>query len=513
MPGRDFLGRLTIPLSTNNLITEEITHTETKVATFAQFGFPSYLKEGLLKMGFHHPTEIQSKAIPILMTGQDLMAQSMTGSGKTAAFALPLLARIQTKSRELQALIIVPTRELAVQVTHVFKGLAGNSARVTSIYGGVGMEGQIRGLQTGGYQVVVGTPGRLRDHLNRGTLKLGNVRMLILDEADEMLDRGFTQDIEAIASCTGVPGKRQTALFSATLPEWVMKTALTHMRSDHESILIPPGEATGPDIEHLIYDMKVMDKPVALCHLLDTYPSHSMLVFARTRHGVHKLAARLQHAGYSAAGLQGDLSQNARDRVMSDFRMKKIRIMVATNVGARGLDVKGVSHVINYDLPESPELFTHRAGRTGRNGESGTAITFLTGEDRDKWREIEGAMRRAGVDFTRSRWDGPRATPESIQAFNAVPVNEISSYDESKFAPREYPRRENNSWQPPRNDRPRRENSQPQGQFDRNARRPNRSGSFENGAESRPEQGNRNEGFRERDAAYSGGKRRNSYGR
>jgi superfamily II DNA/RNA helicase len=240
--------------------------------------------------------------------------------------------------------------------------------------------------------------------------------MLVLDEADEMLDRGFTQDIEAIIQAASPTEYRQTALFSATLPEWVMTTAKKHLRNDYASILLEHSPETRPDIEHVVYDMRVADKTYALAHLLDTHNTDSILVFARTKHGVDRLTTHLQTAGYSAAGLQGNLSQNAREAVMSAFRQKQVRVMVATNVGARGLDVKGISHVINFDLPESPELFTHRVGRTGRNGESGTAITFLTSEDRAKWREIEYAMQKAGTPLKRTPWDGPKAQPGAVSA-------------------------------------------------------------------------------------------------
>ncbi len=380
--------------------------------SFNDFNLPSFLRDGLKRLGFTSPTDIQGEAIPTLMSGQDLIAQSQTGSGKTGAFALPMLARITRNSRDIQALVMLPTRELCLQVTSVVKQLAGPAVRVTTIYGGASMGGQIRGLSQGGYQVVIGTPGRLRDHLNRGTLRLDRLRMVVLDEADEMLDRGFVQDIEAILEAAPPPAQRQTALFSATLPEWVLDTARRQLKPDHASITIS-SEGHGLDIEHKIYDMKLPDKTVALRHLLDTNAEEPILVFARTKHGVKKLAARLQEEGYSADGLQGNLSQRAREDVMAAFRHRRIRVLVATNVGARGLDVSGISHVINFDLPESPELFTHRVGRTGRNGASGIAITFLTSEDRIKWREIERSMKDAGIEYTRQPWDGPKATPGS----------------------------------------------------------------------------------------------------
>lgn len=385
--------------------------------SFAQFQLPPFLQEGLRRAKFERPTMIQAQAIPVLLAGKDLVAQSQTGSGKTAAFALPILSRVQSRSRDLQALVLVPTRELALQVTQVFKLLAGPALRITTIYGGVGMEGQTRGLLHGGYQIVVGTPGRLRDHLNRGTLRLNRLRMLVLDEADEMLDRGFAADVEALIQATPQTGWRQTALFSATMPEWVMDTATKYLRPGYNLITVDPADLTKPDIEHLVYDMTLADKTVALRHLLDNNSTEPVVVFLRTKHGVKKLAARLENEGYSVAGLQGNLSQKAREEVMAAFRARKIRILVATNVGARGLDVSGISHVINFDLPESPELFTHRVGRTGRNGASGTAITFLIRDDMPKWREISQALRTNGIEFTRQDWQGPRARPGEEPAF------------------------------------------------------------------------------------------------
>ena len=383
---------------------------------FARFGLPPFLLTSLAQAGFEQPTPIQAEAIPLLLEGRDLVAQSQTGSGKTAAFAVPLLARVQRKSRDVQALVMVPTRELALQVTSVFKTLAGPAVRVTPIYGGTGMTGQIRGLMQGGYQVVVGTPGRLRDLLNQGYLRLDKVQMIVLDEADEMLDMGFARDVEAIVSAAPESARRQMALFSATLPEWVLSTVNKHLRPGYSEVKLASDADARPSIEHIVYDMNQADKHTALRHLLDNDAKEAVLVFARTKHGVKKLADRLQSEGYSAEGLQGNLSQKAREAVVNAFRTSRIRIMVATNVGARGLDVKGINHVINYDLPESAELFTHRVGRTARNGASGTAITFLTREDRVKWREIERAAQTEGVPFNRRAWDGPRGEKEAPSA-------------------------------------------------------------------------------------------------
>lgn len=431
--------------------------TPEETVEFSSFGLPKFLQQGLSILGFEHPTTIQAQSIPTLMAGNDLVAQSQTGSGKTAAFAIPLISRVQRQSRDLQALVMVPTRELAIQVTQVFKSLAGPSVRITPIYGGAGMEGQVRGLRQGGFQIVIGTPGRLRDHLNRGTLRLDRLRMVVLDEADEMLDRGFAPDVEAILQAAPVAAKRQTALFSATLPDWVTQTAAKHLRPDHVSVTLTSTPDSRPDIEQLVYDMATADKIFALRHLLDTFDKQPILVFVRTKYGVKKLATKLQEEGYSVAGLQGNLSQRAREEVMAAFRSNKVRIMVATNVGARGLDVSGISHVINFDLPESAELFTHRVGRTGRNGASGTAITFLTREDRGKWREIEQVLRGAGIEVKRDYWNGPKAEPGAAPAFvQPLPRTFGQSRSGSQFGNssreprRDYPPRSSSEWNAPR---------------------------------------------------------------
>ena len=326
--------------------------------------------------------------------------------------------------------------------------------------------------------MVVGTPGRLRDLLNRGCLRLDKLRVLVLDEADEMMDRGFAPDLEAIAEAANTSVDRQTALFSATLPEWVRSAVSNHLRSDHESILLKQTSENQPDIEHLVYDMKIADKHTALFSLLDNNPEESILVFARTRHGVDKLATRLQSEGYAAAGLQGDLSQRERDRVMTDFRFKRVRVMVATNVGARGLDVKGISHVVNFDLPESPELFTHRAGRTGRNGARGTAITFLTGEDRMKWREIEAAMKKAGISLNRKRWESAHSTSEVIPSIIQEPLRTHTAFESSPAGQTGFNQKYRKNFAPQKNSAPNGQSRQDT--FNRSGDKPNRNARFGN---------------------------------
>jgi ATP-dependent RNA helicase DeaD len=344
----------------------------------------------LSAMGITDPTPIQTQAIPVLLEGKDVIGLARTGSGKTLAFGIPMAERVRPNGREVAALVLVPTRELAIQVGGVLDALtAGSGLRVGLLYGGRSLVNDRKAIARG-LDVVVGTPGRTLDHLRSGTLRLSGVRVLVLDEADEMLDRGFARDVEAILAHT--PHERQTALFSATMPPWVQAMAERHQRKPVRVEADASGERP-PEIEQLVYDVEKADKPAALRTLLDERGDGPVIVFGKTKHGVKKLAKQLATDGYPVDALQGNLSQNARERVMAGFRSGQVPILVATNVAARGLDVEGVERVINYDLPDSPELFTHRVGRTGRMGRRGEAITFLTPEDMPKWREIERTLK------------------------------------------------------------------------------------------------------------------------
>jgi ATP-dependent RNA helicase DeaD len=364
--------------------------TSTRADTFAQLQIHPGLCQALSAHGIVTPTPIQAGVIPLMLDGQDVMGQARTGSGKTLAFALPLLARCDPAVRSVQALILVPTRELAVQVAGVMAPLAAiMKLRHTLLYGGRSPLPEQRALPSA--HIVIGTPGRTLDHVRQGTLKLRNVRVLVLDEGDEMLDRGFAPDVERILAHT--PTQRQTALFSATLPAWVAGTAAKHLRKP-VTVSVDAGAMSPPEIEHVVYDVDAAAKLGALMSLLDQRGDDPVIVFGRTKHGVKKLAQRLTQLGYPSAALQGNLSQNARERVMADFRAGRVPILLATNVAARGLDVQDVGTVINYELPESAEWFTHRVGRTGRMGKHGQAITLLTAEDSGKWRQIERALGR-----------------------------------------------------------------------------------------------------------------------
>ncbi len=354
-------------------------------------------RAAIAEMGITTPTPIQEATIPALQAGRDVIGQARTGSGKTLAFAIPMIERCEPSRRTVQALVLVPTRELAIQVAGVVQGLAKRRPlTVTLLYGGRSLEPEVRALRSGA-QVVIGTPGRSLDHIRRGSLVLKNLRVFVLDEADEMLDRGFAHDVELILAAT--PRERQTALFSATMPDWVAKTAHKHLR-DPQIVAVDADVQAPPEIEHVVYEMDQARKLDALRTLLDRNRG-PILVFGRTKHGVKKLAKKLADLGYPVDALQGNLAQNARERVMERFRSGKVPILVATNVAARGLDIEGIDQVINFDLPDSELLFTHRTGRTGRMGRPGEAITFITAEDSKKWREIERALGRR---FPRKVW-------------------------------------------------------------------------------------------------------------
>ncbi len=376
---------------------------------FAQLELRPQTRRVLASLDIAEPTPIQAGALPDLLAGRDVIAQARTGSGKTLAFALPIVERCDASAPGVQALVLVPTRELAIQVGGVLGKLAGaRGLRLALLYGGRAYGPERQALRTA--QIVVGTPGRTLDHLRQNSVSFGRVHFVALDEADEMLDRGFAKDVERILSFT--PRSRQTALFSATMPEWVAATAQKHMR-EPVTVAVDAETTSAPEIEHLVYDVHPDHKLSALRTILDRHGPRPIIVFGRTKHGVKKLAKRLCDEGYSTAALQGNLSQNARERVMADFRAGRVPVLLATNVAARGLDVEGVERVVNYELPESPAWFTHRVGRTGRMGRRGEAITFLTPDDGAKWREIEKALGRR---LPRQAWPVGRATTSPVEA-------------------------------------------------------------------------------------------------
>lgn len=347
------------------------------------------LKNDLLRMidikGFQRPTPIQEKTIPLALEGYDIMGQAQTGTGKTASFGIPILNNI-VKGGGLQALVVCPTRELSVQVAKEIAFLGKKiMINVLPIYGGQPIEKQISALK-GEPEIVVGTPGRLLDHLQRRTISLASIGFLVLDEADEMLDMGFLPDIESImAMC---PEERQTFLFSATLGENVRQLGRRFLHNPRE-ILIKSEERSLEVIEQRYYDVVPRLKFESLCSVLDSEEVHSCLVFCRTKKCVGFLAGRLELRGYNAQGLHGDMSQRERDMVMNRFRKGQIRILVATDLAARGLDISQISHVINYDIPEDCELYIHRIGRTGRAGRRGIAMTLVEPGQKRQLRAIE----------------------------------------------------------------------------------------------------------------------------
>lgn len=337
-------------------------------------------------MGFEEMSPIQAKAIPIVLQGRDIVGQAQTGTGKTAAFGIPLLQKVDVKNKSLQAIVLCPTRELAIQVADEVRKLAQfmHGIKVLPVYGGQEISKQIRSLKSG-VQIIIGTPGRVMDHMRRKTVKFDNVNMVILDEADEMLNMGFREDIETILS--QVPEERQTVLFSATMPGPILEIARTY-QNNAEMIRVVKKELTVPKIEQYYYEVSPKNKEDVLSRLLDMYNPKLSLVFCNTKKQVDELTTALQGRGYFAEGLHGDLKQQQRDRVMHSFRSGRTEILVATDVAARGIDVDDVEAVFNYDVPQDDEYYVHRIGRTGRAGREGRAFTLVVGREVFKLKDI-----------------------------------------------------------------------------------------------------------------------------
>ena len=353
---------------------------------FEDMNISNEICRAVLDMGFEEATPIQSQAIPVILEGKDIIGQSQTGTGKTAAFGIPLLERINPDDRRLQALILCPTRELAIQVSEEFRKLLKykDNIRVLPIYGGQPIDRQIAALRKG-TQVVIGTPGRVMDHMRRRTIKAETVQMMVLDEADEMLDMGFREDIETIL--VKIPEEHQTLLFSATLSPEILDIT-KRFQKNPEFIKIVRKELTVPNIEQSYFDVKEKTKLDALCRIIDVYDPKLAMVFCNTKKRVDDLVEMLQGRGYFAEGLHGDLKQAQRDKVMQKFRNGTIEILVATDVAARGIDVDDIDVVFNYDVPQDEEYYVHRIGRTGRAGKAGKAFTFCVGKEIYKLRDI-----------------------------------------------------------------------------------------------------------------------------
>jgi ATP-dependent RNA helicase DeaD len=366
--------------------------------TFNDFGLSAKVLEAIDKKGFEEPTAIQAMTIPVMLRDDtNIIAQAQTGTGKTAAFGLPLIKMINTDSKTVQALILVPTRELAVQVSEEINSLKGDKdIGIIPIYGGQAIDQQLRRLKKG-VHIVVGTPGRVIDHLNRKTLKLGEIEHLILDEADEMLNMGFIEDMEEIMKHTN-PDKR-TLLFSATIPRKIKDLARKYM-DGYEFLTVKKEQLTTDLTEQIYFEVKASDKFEALCRIIDIKADFYGLIFCRTKSDVDSLVTHLVDRGYDAEFIHGDISQAQRERTLEKFKKQKVNILVATDVAARGIDVYNLTHVINYSLPEDPESYVHRIGRTGRAGHEGTAITFITPNEYNRLMFIQ---RIARTDIKKSK--------------------------------------------------------------------------------------------------------------
>ncbi|MBW8191744.1 DEAD/DEAH box helicase [Neiella marina] len=365
---------------------------EQPTASFADLGLPDHLLKALQEVGYETPSPIQAATIPHVLNGHDVLGQAQTGTGKTAAFALPLVANIDVNARKPQALILAPTRELAIQVAEACQKYAAHRRgfHVLPIYGGQNYSSQIRSLKRG-VQVVVGTPGRVMDHMRRGTLDLTELKTLVLDEADEMLRMGFIDDVEWILE--QLPAEHQTALFSATMPKEIKRIATRYL-NDPKEVTIKVKTQTASTIRQRVWMVSGLHKLDALTRILESEPFDGMIIFVRTKNSTEELAEKLRARGYAAAALNGDMPQQARVRTVEGLKSGDVDVLIATDVAARGLDVERISHVLNYDIPYDTEAYVHRIGRTGRAGRSGEAILFAAPRERRMLKSIERATRQ-----------------------------------------------------------------------------------------------------------------------
>lgn len=363
---------------------------------FDSLGLSQAMLRAVEAKGFELPTPIQRLTIPILLKGEnDIIAQSQTGTGKTAAYGLPVMQQLTRSADKVQALVLVPTRELALQVAGEL--ISYNSEKrlsITAIYGGASISEQLRRLSKG-VDIIVGTPGRIIDHIRRGTLSLSSLQYLVLDEADEMLNMGFIEDVEEIMSHT--PAEKRTLLFSATMPQRIMELSKTYMH-DTEIVRVAAAQLTADLTDQIYFEVRESDKLDALTRIIDITPEFYGIIFTRTKVGTDELVSRLLERGYSAEALHGDISQAQREKVLAKFRNKQANILVATDVAARGIDISNLTHVINYSLPQDSESYVHRIGRTGRAGNQGTAITFISSSEMRRFgfmrRDIKADIRR-----------------------------------------------------------------------------------------------------------------------
>ena len=359
-----------------------------KLEGFAALGLSEKTIKALAKKGFEEPSPIQALTIPVLLKGEkDVVGQAQTGTGKTAAFGLPILEMINKSNGNVRAIVLAPTRELAIQVAEEINSFAnGRKLKIVPVYGGQSIELQIRQLKKG-VDIVVGTPGRVQDLIDRKVLKLDKLEYFILDEADEMLNMGFVEDIEKILESTNKD--KRMLFFSATMPKEILKIAENHMRKDYEIIKVESKELTTNLTDQIYFEVKQKDKFEALCRIIDLEPEFYGIVFCRTKNDVNELAGKLNDRGYDAGELHGDITQNHREVTLNRFKAKKLSILVATDVAARGIDVNDLTHVVNYAIPQEAESYVHRIGRTGRAGKEGTAITFMTPSEYKKLLQIK----------------------------------------------------------------------------------------------------------------------------
>ena len=395
---------------------------------FSELGLDRTSMKSIEKMGFEEASPIQAQTIPLALEGKDIIGQAQTGTGKTAAFGIPLMENIDINDENVQGIVIAPTRELAIQVSEeLFKLGYGKRARVLAVYGGQDIDRQIRALKKKPH-IIVGTPGRLLDHIKRKNIRLGNVHTVVLDEADEMLNMGFIEDIESILST--VPEERQTLLFSATMPDPIRKIAETFMQNP-TLVRVKAKEMTVDRIEQYYVDLRENEKFDTLARLLDIQTPELAIVFGRTKRRVDELSSALNIRGYMAEGIHGDLSQAKRLSVLKKFKEGNIDVLVATDVAARGLDISGVTHVYNFDIPQDPESYVHRIGRTGRAGKHGVAITFVTPRERGQLQAVEHTTKKRMVKMktptlTEALEGQQKAVTEKIQ--NTIENEDLSLY-------------------------------------------------------------------------------------
>lgn len=374
---------------------------------FKDLGINEEIEEVLSKSGIFTPTPVQDKSIAEILSGRDVVAQAQTGTGKTLAFLLPIIQKIDLEKNSIQGLIITPTRELALQITDEAKKLKqAKDIKILAVYGGQDVEAQIKKLKNG-VHLIIATPGRLLDHIRRGNIDLGKLDSLVLDEADEMLRMGFLEDVEKVI--VGTPKARQTMLFSATIPNEVRSLSKRFMKNPLQ-IEIAAKNETLEEIEQIVIETSDRRKLDNLCSLIDEYRPYLAIVFCRTKRRVKALNEELLYRGYNSDELHGDLSQAKRERVIKSFRTAELQILVATDIVARGIDVEGVTHVVNYDIPDSVDSYIHRIGRTGRIGNLGTAITFVTDRDKDEFALIK---RKLKADINEKEMERKKLKPRS----------------------------------------------------------------------------------------------------